>query len=474
MGNRTEKLFTVLFHKSLTLVCSLVLLMLFLGQEHPLLVLAGSAVKFLPGFDGPLPFELETGYIGVDEAEDTQLFYYFVKSQSNPQVDPLVIWMTGGPGCTSLTAFLYEIGPLTFEEELDNGILPRLVSNPNSWTEVASIIFLDVPVETGFSYARTSKAINSTGLQTCHQVDQFLRKFLDDHPDFMSNPFYVAGDSFSGIFVPVVAHFISQGNENGMLPFINMKGYILGNPVTTPADDNYHVPFAHGMGIISDELYEALERNCKGVYVDIDPSNKQCVHDHEMFKQLLDGIQDAHVLEPSCGFYAPNPQNQLDERRSLKEKLRKIEMLDLLRSFWCRVDGYKLVAQWANDESVQEALHIQKGSIKTWIRCNYSLPFTNSIRDCVPYHANLSRKGYRSLIYSGDHDFIVPFLATQAWIRSLNYSIIDDWRQWIVEGQVAGYTRTYANKMTFATVKARQEITFSRSPLLYIKTTLGV
>lgn len=33
---------------------------------------------------------------------------------------------------------------------------------------------------------------------------------------------------------------------------------------------------------------------------------------------------------------------------------------------------------------------------------------------------------------------IVPFLSTQAWIRSLNYSIIDDWRSWNFEGQVAG------------------------------------
>lgn len=48
---------------------------------------------------------------------------------------------------------------------------------------------------------------------------------------------------------------------------------------------------------------------------------------------------------------------------------------------------------------------------------------------------------------------VVPFLGTQAWIRSLNYSILDDWRPWIVDWQIAGYTRTYSNRMTFATVK---------------------
>ncbi|CAH2073387.1 unnamed protein product, partial [Thlaspi arvense] len=56
---------------------------------------------------------------------------------------------------------------------------------------------------------------------------------------------------------------------------------------------------------------------------------------------------------------------------------------------------------------------------------------------------------------SGDHDMLVPFSSTEAWIRSLNYSIVDAWRPWMItSNQVAGYTMTYANKMTFATIKA--------------------
>nr|GMD29817.1 serine carboxypeptidase-like 7 [Ipomoea batatas] len=54
---------------------------------------------------------------------------------------------------------------------------------------------------------------------------------------------------------------------------------------------------------------------------------------------------------------------------------------------------------------------------------------------------------------SGDHEMVSTCLSNEAWIKSLNYSIIDDWRSWMVEGQVAGYTTTYANKMTFVTVK---------------------
>nr|GMC48199.1 Serine carboxypeptidase-like 17 [Ipomoea batatas] len=134
---------------------------------------AGSPVKFLPGFKGPLPFHLETGYIGVG---DVQFFYYFIKSESNPNSDPLMIWLSGGPGCSSLSGLIYEIGPITFVPVEYNGSIPELIINPYSWTKTASIIFLDLPVGTGFSYATIPPAKQSNTLQTTHQAYEFALK----------------------------------------------------------------------------------------------------------------------------------------------------------------------------------------------------------------------------------------------------------------------------------------------------------
>ncbi|KAI7741227.1 hypothetical protein M8C21_023837 [Ambrosia artemisiifolia] len=63
---------------------------------------------------------------------------------------------------------------------------------------MASIIFLDLPVGTGFSYARTTRDPHSTDIQLCDHAYEFMRKWFESHPEFVSNPFYVAGDSYSG------------------------------------------------------------------------------------------------------------------------------------------------------------------------------------------------------------------------------------------------------------------------------------
>ncbi|XP_016163895.1 serine carboxypeptidase-like 17 isoform X2 [Arachis ipaensis] len=412
-----------------------------------------SIVQSLPGFQGPLPFVLETGYVGVGETEEEQdgeVFYYFIHSENNPKEDPLLLWLTGGPGCSAFSGLVFEVGPLSFINEEYNGSLPNLVLKPQSWTKVSSVIFVDLPVGAGFSYAKTERAVHQSTRKVVQDAHQFLRKWLVDHPEFLSNEVYIAGDSVSGLPIPAIVEEISNGNEGGVQPHINLQGYLLGNPFTTFTEDNYAVAFNHGMGLISDELYESLNRNCKGEFINVNPGNKACVRDMESYKETISGIYVCHILEPNCEFAL----RKAWRRRSLTltDQLHKFPIL-AVPPLSCRSHAYLLCTYWANFEEVRKALNVRKGSIGKWQRCNYDILYKHDIRNSVQYHENLSSKGYRSLIYSGDHDMIVPFLATQAWIRSLNYTIVDEWRQWYVNGQVAGYTRTYSNRMTFATVK---------------------
>ncbi|XP_020103833.1 serine carboxypeptidase-like 1 isoform X1 [Ananas comosus] len=413
-----------------------------------------SIITSLPGFDGPLPISLETGYVEVDEENGVQLFFYFIESERNAQEDPLMLWLTGGPGCSAFSGLVYEIGPLSFDVEGYTQGLPTLLYNPHSWTKVSSIIFLDSPVGTGFSYSVLEEGYNSSDTKAVDQILIFLKKWFLDHQEFKSNPLYIGGDSYSGMIIPAVTLEIANRNKKlSEETLLNLKGYLAGNPVTDKEfDKGAKVPFAHGMALISDELYESAKESCGGKYTA--PGNAQCANYLQAVDECTNGINEGNILEPKCEFASPHPLTVSAERRKMLEE--QFEELSLLKSSipkYCRTYGYLLSKYWADNDTVREALGIRKGTVPSWKRCNYDLPYTKDIPSAVVYHLKVTTKGYRALVYSGDHDFVIPFLGTQAWIRSLNFSIVDEWRPWSVDGQVAGFTRSYSNNLTFATVK---------------------
>uniref|UniRef100_A0A2N9GDT2 Uncharacterized protein n=1 Tax=Fagus sylvatica TaxID=28930 RepID=A0A2N9GDT2_FAGSY len=227
-----------------------------------IVVVSGSnstIVTTLPGYSGDLPFTLETGYIGVGDNETSQLFYYFVESQRSPTQDPLVLWITGGPGCSSLAGFFFESGPLTFTLGDYNGSLPTLQENPFAWTQNLNIIYMDGPVGTGFSYSETLDGYIMDDYKFVAQAYEFLQKWLTEHPQYQENQLYVGGDSYSGIPIPMIVQQIVIGIEAGDVPLINLRGYILGNPVTDSYTDmNARVPYAHRLTLISDQLFKVL------------------------------------------------------------------------------------------------------------------------------------------------------------------------------------------------------------------------
>ncbi|MCL7036468.1 hypothetical protein MKW94_000328 [Papaver nudicaule] len=154
-------------------------------------------------------------------------------------------------------------------------------------------------------------------------------------------------------------------------------------------------------------------------------------------------------------------------RRSLVTATERVLAEKHLLPFGCIQEYWKVLTEyWANNDAVQKALHVRKGTIRKWLRCDKGAPYKRwEIKSSIEYHQNISTKGYRSLIYSGDHDMTVPHISTEAWIRSLpNMSVTDYWRPWFVRKQVAGYTRTYSNGLTYATIKGGGHVAAKYKP----------
>ncbi|KAL6871461.1 hypothetical protein ACP4OV_014290 [Aristida adscensionis] len=425
---------------------------------------AGSrnVVTSLPGYDGRLPFHLETGYVEVDRDDGAELFYYFVEAEGGGAADaPFLLWLTGGDRCSVFSALAYEIGPIRFVLEPYNGSLPRLRDNPNSWSKVSNILFVDSPVGAGFSFSREPKGYDVGDISSSLQLIEFLSKWFNDHPEYVANPFYIGGDSYAGKLVPFIVQMISEGIEAGRRPLLNLKGYLVGNPGTGESIDiTSKVPYAHGFGIISDQLYETILGHCQGQDYN-NPADALCVQALGTFNKLINEVQQAQVLLDTCIYASPVPNatgrmDGSDGRRILKEETRmgQLNHPPARPPFGCITYGYYLSYFWANDKRTRDTLGIKEGTVDEWVRCHDGdLPYTMDLQSSIKYHRNVTSRGYRALVYSGDHDMLVPHLGTQAWVRSLNFSIVDDWRAWHLDGQSAGFTISYSNNMTFATIK---------------------
>ncbi|WMV30993.1 hypothetical protein MTR67_024378 [Solanum verrucosum] len=319
-------------------MCWLPILILIVAFEIICLqpALAGLSVKHLPGFERPLPFQLETGYIGVGETDE----------------DPLHWTLELIMGACNVI-----FKSICIHKDISRSPSSHLTRHSPIYlvSQVASMIFVDLPVGTGFSYATTQKANYSDDLQSANHAYEFLRKWLIEHQEYLNNPFYVAGDSYSGITVPIVTQVISNGIDRGIKPWINLKGYILGNPLTFAGQDYYRIPFAHGMGLIPDELYKSLVTNCEEESIHNGPTNPLCSRDMHTFKWLTKDIYQYNILESPCELVSN------DSRRWLTENVLKLKNSATYPQVKCRKEWrHDLSLIWANDNIVRDALHVRK------------------------------------------------------------------------------------------------------------------
>ncbi|KAG8624819.1 hypothetical protein KVT40_007886 [Elsinoe batatas] len=176
-----------------------------------------------------------SGYLD-DEEEDKHLFYWFFESRNDPKNDPVVLWLNGGPGCSSLTGLFMELGPSSIDK---NG---KVVYNPHSWNANASVIFLDQPVNVGFSYS--SGQVSNT-VAAGKDIYALLTLFFKQFPEYAKQPFHISGESYAGHYIPVFASEILSHKKRN----INLQSILIGNGLTDGLTQyDYYRPMACGEG----------------------------------------------------------------------------------------------------------------------------------------------------------------------------------------------------------------------------------
>ncbi|XP_022107550.1 lysosomal protective protein-like [Acanthaster planci] len=403
-------------------------------------------VKSLPGLSGPLSSKQYSGYL---QASGTiRLHYWFVESQGKPAEDPVLLWLNGGPSCSSISGYLTELGPYWV-----NSDGKTLSANDFSWNKVANIIFLESPAGVGYSFA-DSPDYTTNDDKTAENNYLALLDFFKKFPNMAKNDFYITGESYAGIYVPTLAVKVMEGKDE-----INLKGFAVGNGVLDVAlltETGLQYSYYHG--IIGERLWEKLQSSCckNGACHYLHSKNPECIEAQNEAKYLLQhiGINPYDVTGDCEGSYSQdrNSFSMLSFLGVDSWANPSRSSPGLHSSFLPCVDTTR-ANSYMNLPQVRAALHIPSSVAQNWTTCNpplaanYSKQY-NSMRS--QFKALLPR--YRALVYNGDADNICNFLSDQKFVASLNQTELGERRPWVYQGQVAGFVKEY-KQVTFMTVK---------------------
>ncbi|SGZ54128.1 CIC11C00000000930 [Sungouiella intermedia] len=362
-----------------------------------------------------------TGYLDVED-EDKHFFYWFFESRGDPKKDPVILWLNGGPGCSSLTGLFFELGPSSINKSL------KPVYNPSSWNSNANVIFLDQPVNVGFSYS--SGSVTNT-VAAGQDVYAFLELFFKQFPEYKKQDFHIAGESYGGHYIPVFSSEILSHPERSF----NLTSVLIGNGLTDPLTQyEYYQPMACGEGgepsVLEpeecDNMADSIPR-CLSLI-------ESCYNSGSVWSCVPATI---YCNNAQMGPYQKTGRNVYDIRTMC-------EGSSLCYKELLYIDDY------LNLPEVKAKLGVE---VEEYQSCNFDVNrnFMFAGDWMKPYHKNvidILEAGVPVLIYAGDKDFICNWLGNQAWADRLPWSghkkfEAEPIRTWTVNKEAAGEVKNY-------------------------------
>ncbi|CAA2933752.1 serine carboxypeptidase-like [Olea europaea subsp. europaea] len=338
------------------------------------------------------------GYYRLPHAKSARMFYYFFQSRNKPSTDPVVVYLTGGPGCSTSQAMFYVNGPFHITNNLS------LVWNDFGWDKVSNIIYVDQPIGTGFSYTSDKDDIRTDSQEAAVDFYDFLQAFFEAHPQYARNDFYITGESYAGHYIPAFADRVQKGNNNKEGIHINMKGLAIGNGLTDPVIQyKAYTDFALSMKLITQSDYDSL---------------------NQLVPQCMQGIE-------LCG-NSSGPSSAcskaFDDCTGIFNRIVKINgqinYFDIRERCPAGPPCYNFsnVPNFLNQESVRQALGV--GDIK-FVTCNlsvYDSLKTDWMRNYEVVIPALLENGVKLLVYVGEYDLICNWLGNSRWVDAMVWS----------------------------------------------------
>ena len=415
-----------------------------------------------------------------------ELFYVYMPCQNPTETTPLMLWLNGGPGCSSLFGMLAEVGPVISKNFAD-----EFKINEYSWNLNSNLLFIEQPAGVGFSKT-SDPSFNWTDDVTAESLLCGIKDFLESFPELKQSDFYVSGESYAGVYIPFLVKKIYEDTSTEK---VNLKGVLIGNPLTYFDTDSERslVEFSLSHGIISLETFNSFERHCphkkdelhpeEDDYDDIyDNENEQlgdiltprnvthrCNEIRSVIRDNLQGndIYGIYRLCPNQSRIDINDPLYYNQKYGMKnfildklnpnknkifEKNNFGEDLEPELIIWPDSCGDDLTFdRFLNNETIKEKLNVYDTSV-TWSQCS---DINYEMSESINFYLDIESKysDLRVWVFSGTEDGVLPTLGTMRWVNYLNFTVEEKWRQWKVDDQVGGFVQKYKEGLTIVTVK---------------------
>lgn len=386
----------------------------------------------LPGLQGKDPALDElghhAGYYNIAHAHAAKMFYLFFESRGS-KADPVVIWLSGGPGCSSELALFYENGPYKIADNM------TLLLNEYGWDKVSNLIFIDQPTGTGFSYSSDSRDLRHDEQGVSNDLYDFIQAFFTAHPELANNDFYITGESYAGHYIPAFASRVYQANKENEGIHINLKGMAIGNGLTDPAIQYAaYTDYALEMKIIKKSDYNKINK----ILPVCEMAIKLCGTTGTV--SCLASYLVCNTIFSSIMSIAGNI-NHYDIRKQCEGSL-------------CY--DFSNMEKFLNTRPVRNALGV--GDIN-FVSCSpavYQAMLTDWMRNMEVGIPTLLEGGVKVLIYAGEYDLICNWLGNSRWVHSMEWSGQSNYASalrlpFAVEGAEAGQMQSYG-PLTFMKV----------------------
>ncbi|KAM9482205.1 lysosomal protective protein isoform 2-T2 [Clarias gariepinus] len=452
------------------------LLVLLLGALGVLGAPAADEIKSLPGLSKQPSFKQYSGYLTV--ADNKHLHYWFVESQKDPARSPVVLWLNGGPGCSSLDGLLTEHGPFLIQ---DDGA--TLQYNPYSWNMIANVLYLESPAGVGFSYADDKKyATNDSEVSMNNYLA--LKEFFRLFPEYSKNELFLTGESYGGIYIPTLAERVLEDSS------LNLQGIAVGNGLSSyELNDNSLVYFAYYHGLLGESLWATLQKYCckNGTCNFYNNPDASCSDAVSQTQQIVysSGL-NIYNLYADCAGGVPYSTRVENDRlvtydlgnnfinhkwtHAWNRKLRTVRSVIKSVKLDPPCVNSTSSAMYLNNPYVKSALHISPNALD-WEICSaeVNLNYNRLYMDVKKQYLKiLGAMKYRVLVYNGDTDMACNFLGDEWFVESLQQEVQVQRRAWLYNNgetqQIGGFVKEFSN-LTFLTVKGSGHMVPTDKPI---------